>query len=149
MLVKLTSEFCCKYIDQEYAELCEKVILKMSRKRSVPFLLGKPEIWAAGVIHAVGYVNFLFDSNDEPYVDFDTIADHFNTSKSTVGQKSKIIRDMFKIRRFDNNFSTQAMAERNPYNNLFMLDNGMVVTKDMLEQLVAGQYGVSFTEEGN
>ena len=119
------------------------------RKRSVPFLLRRPEIWAAGVIHAVGYVNFLFDSHDEPYVGFDTIAEHFNTSKSTVGQKSKIIRDMFKMRRFDNNFSTQTMAEHNPYNNLYMLDNGMVVIKDMLEKLVAKQFGIGITEKGN
>ena len=28
---------------------------------------GKLEIWAAGIIHAIGIVKFLFDKSSEPY----------------------------------------------------------------------------------
>ena len=44
-------------------QLCEKLIRKMSRKRNVPFLSGRMEIWAAAVIHALGSINFLFDTS--------------------------------------------------------------------------------------
>jgi hypothetical protein len=35
----------------------------MSRKRNVPFLSGRMEIWTAAVIHALGSINFLFDTS--------------------------------------------------------------------------------------
>jgi hypothetical protein len=35
----------------------------MSRKRNVPFLYGRMEIWAAAIIHALGSINFLFDTS--------------------------------------------------------------------------------------
>jgi len=59
-LIDLTGEFCEKYLDDEYAGLCEKLIKKLGRKREVPFVTGKIEIWAAAVIHAIGFINFLF-----------------------------------------------------------------------------------------
>ena len=53
-LIKLTSEFCNAYLDEEYRRLSEKLILKMSRKRNVPFLSGRINVWAAGVIYSLG-----------------------------------------------------------------------------------------------
>ncbi|NOR78038.1 MAG: hypothetical protein GQ523_06390 [Methanophagales archaeon] len=46
-------------------QLCEKLIRKMSRKRNVPFLSGRMEIWAVAIIHALGSINFLFDTSKE------------------------------------------------------------------------------------
>ena len=43
-LLQLTGAFCVQKLDQEYFELCEKLIKKMGRKREVPFKRGKLEI---------------------------------------------------------------------------------------------------------
>ncbi len=72
-LIELTSEFCRKKLNDEYSILCEKLIKKLGRKRNVPFARGRLEIWAAGVVLALGYVNFLFDKSFEPYVSLDEI----------------------------------------------------------------------------
>ena len=48
---------------KDYKQLCEKLIRKISRKRNVPFLSGRIEIWAAAIIHALGSINFLFDTS--------------------------------------------------------------------------------------
>jgi hypothetical protein len=80
-LIQMTSGFCEKYLDEEYKELCEKLIRKMSRKRVVPFLSGKIEIWAAGVVYALGGINFLFDKNSKPHATPDDICNYFGTSK--------------------------------------------------------------------
>ena len=64
---EMTSEFCLRSLDEEYRILCEKLIEKMSRKRNVPFLSGRIEIWAAAVVYAVGIINFLFDRSFSPY----------------------------------------------------------------------------------
>jgi hypothetical protein len=97
-LIELTSAFCDKHLDAEYKQLCTKLIGKMGRKRQVPFTTGKLENWAAGVVHALGTINFLFDPDSEPNVRSSDIASYFGTAQSTMSQKSKAIRDMFKMR---------------------------------------------------
>lgn len=128
-ITELAVGFCREHADSDYADLCEKLINKMARKRTVPFLSGKPEIWAAAVVHALGTINFLFDKNTKPYASVDDIAEYFGTSKSTTAQKSKVIRDMFKMWHFDPEFSTKAMAKNNPLDRIAMV-NGFLVMLD-------------------
>ena|SRR5882762_6628425 len=128
-LIELTAAFCRAHIDQEYETLCQKLIEKMARKRTVPFLTGRIEIWAAAVVYAIGSINFLFDKATQPYVTTDAICEHFSVSKSTVGQKAKVIRDMFKMGYYDAQFSTKHMAENNPFADL-TLANGFLVFRD-------------------
>ncbi len=126
ILIEKVSDFCDKNIDNEYKELCLKMIEKMSRKRTVPFLSGKLEIWAAAIIYAIGQINFLFDKSFKPYQSADDICNYFNTSKSTTSQKAKLIRDMFKLNYYDKYFSTQKMSNSNPFNELIMINNFIV-----------------------
>ena len=67
-LIEMTAGFCDAHLDEEYKLLCEKLIRKMGRKRNVPFLSGRIEIWAAAIVYAVGSINFLFDKSFGPYV---------------------------------------------------------------------------------
>lgn len=110
-LIEMTAGFCDEYLDEDYKQLCEKLIRKMSRKRNAPFLSGRIDIWTAAIIHAIGNINFLFDPNFKPYVSAGDISNYFETSKSTVSQKAKVIRDMFKMRYYDKEFSTTRMKE--------------------------------------
>ncbi len=126
ILIEQVSDFCDKNLDNEYKELCLKMIEKMARKRTVPFLSGKLEIWAAAIIYAIGQINFLFDKSFTPYQSADDICNYFNTSKSTTSQKAKLIRDMFKLNYYDKYFSTQKMSNSNPFNELVMINNFIV-----------------------
>ena len=130
-LIEMTVSFSNEYLDEDYKELCEKLIEKMARKRKVPFLSGRIEIWAAAIIHALGSINFLFDNNFEPCASTDEICNFFGTSKSTTSQKAKIIRDMFKMNYYDDEFSTTYMNESNPFSKMTMM-NGFIVPSDML-----------------
>jgi len=131
-LINLTTEFCEQHLDDEYEQLCEKLIRKMSRKRNVPYLSGRIEIWAAGVIYALGQINFLFDRSFEPYATPDDICYHFGTNKSTTSQKAKVIRDMFKMTYWDDEFSTERNKENSPFAKLMMI-NGLIVPIDIFE----------------
>lgn len=132
-ILSLAGSFCSQKLDDDYFQLSEKLIKKLGRKRNVPFATGKEEIWAAAVIHALGTINFLFDKSFEPYVSVDDINTFFGTKKSTVTTKSKQIRDLLKMTRFDNEFSTQAMEEENPFND-FVMVNGMFYPLSELPQ---------------
>lgn len=87
-LIDLTREFCEQYLDDEYAGICEKLIKKLGRKRDVPFLTGKIEIWAAAVIHAIGFINFLFDKSSDPFITLQTLNEHFGTKPGTVSARA-------------------------------------------------------------
>ena len=113
-IIQLTKNFCDAYLDKEYAELSEKLICKLGRKRNVPFVTGQTSIWAAAVIHALGTINFLFDKSFEPYTTIGVINDFFGTKQSTVGNKSKQIRDLLKLGYWDAEFSTSHMKKGNP-----------------------------------
>lgn len=130
-LIEATEMFCDEYLDEDYKQLCASLINKMARKRYVPFLSGRLEIWAAAVIHALGSINFLFDRNFEPYASAEDICDYFGTKRGTVSQKSKLIRDMFKMNYYDREFSTGYMMENNPFDKLFMV-NGLIVDIESL-----------------
>ena len=134
-LIALTGAFCDQYLDQDYAQLCDKLIQKMGRKRDVPFQRGKIEIWAAAVVHALGSINFLFDKSFEPYVSLDQLNAHFGTKKSTVTNKSKQIKDLFNLWHFSPEFSTQQMTESSPFNDMVMVDGFIVPISSLPEDL--------------
>lgn len=122
-LISLTSSFCKEKLNDEYEQLCTKMIQKLSRKRVCPFERGKLEIWAASVIYTIGNINFLFDKSFEPYIKSEEIHNFFGTKSSTVGAKSKLIRDLLKLDpHFDKDFSTSFMSEQNPLNRVVEID---------------------------
>ena len=115
-LIEMTDSFADLYLDEDYKMLCRKLIDKMGRKRQVPFLSGRLETWAAAVVYALGQINFLFDKSFEPYVSATDLCTYFGTSQSTTSQKAEKIRDMFKMRYFDEEFSTERTLKENPFN---------------------------------
>ena len=127
-ILELLRAFSSAKLNDEYFELAEKMLTKLSRKRHVPFETGRVEIWAAAIIHALGMVNFLFDRSQTPHVTVQDIHEFFGTKGSTVGNKSKEIRDMLKLRQWDEEFGTREMQEQNPYKRFAML-NGYIILR--------------------
>ena len=130
-LIELTVGFSEHYLNKEYEQIILKVVNKLARKRTVPFSSGKLEIWASAVIHAIGTVNFLFDQSQMPHISVGDICQYFGTNQSTIVQKSKLIRDMFKMTYFDKEFSTASNAQNNPLNHMVSI-NGLLIPRDLL-----------------
>lgn len=121
-IAQMVTTFCKERLDEEYEQLCEKMVRKLGRKRTKPLLTGRTEIWAAAVVYTVGTMNFLFDKSFEPYVSSADINDYFGTSSSTVAQKARTIRQLLKLSQYwDKDFSTRRMQESNPMNMLMDL----------------------------
>lgn len=85
------------------------MVQKLGRKREVPFKRGKLEIWASGIIYALGQINFLFDKSFEPYSTADEICKFFGTKKTTTSNKARDIRKLLKLKIGDKDFSTKDM----------------------------------------
>ena len=127
-IIVLAEGFCREKLDGECGELCAKLIKKLGRKRLNPLQSGKVEIWAAGVVHAIGTINFLFDKASPVNMTATDICDYFGASKSTISQKSKLIRDTLGLTAFDAEFSLANVAAENPFNNIVMV-NGFYFLK--------------------
>jgi hypothetical protein len=133
-ILDLVREFCSTKLDEEYLALSERLVQKLGRKRNPPLATGQPKIWAAAIIHALGTINFLFDKSFEPYISIEDLNAYFGTSKSTTGTKSKQIRDLLKLDRWDNEFSTKNMQDNNPFANFVSVDGMMVPLNILPEQ---------------
>lgn len=130
-LLEMTRAFCTEKLDDDYSRLCEKLIKKMARKREVPFQKGTLEVWAAAVVYAIGSINFLFDKSFEPFIKAEQISEYFGTKSSTVSAKAKVIKEMFKMRYYSSDFSTQRMNDSNPFSKIVMVD-GFIVSLETL-----------------
>ncbi|MFO8052147.1 MAG: hypothetical protein R6V01_10700 [Thermoplasmatota archaeon] len=53
-----------------------------------------------------------------------------------MNDKAKKIREMFRMGYFDQEFSTDHISENNPMNNFVMLENGLIVPKDQLKDII-------------
>jgi hypothetical protein len=125
-IVKLTDDVCNRYLNEEYASLARRLAAALGRKRPSPILRGKPEIWACGIVYALGTVNFLFDKSQEPHIRADELCAVFGVSQSSGSNKAKGIRDTFNMFQMDPNWCLPSMVSENPL--IWMLEvNGMIV----------------------
>ena len=125
-ITHLTDAFCQTYLDEEYARLSRELTATLCRKRPSPLARGKATTWACGIIHALGLVNFLFDSSQTPHIAASQIWEHFELSSSTMQAKSKQIRDLLGMYPMDPDWSTPSMVDQNPL--VWMLEvNGLII----------------------
>ncbi len=125
-ITRLTDAFSQEYLNEEYAQLCRQLTATLCRKRPSPLAGGKANTWACGIIHALGTVNFLFDSSQTPHVSASQIWTYFGISSSTAQAKSKQIRDLLKTYQMDPDWTLPSMVEQNPL--IWMLDvNGLII----------------------
>ncbi len=97
----IMSTLCKEKLNEEYFQLSIELAGKLARKRPSPFLSGATKTWAAGIIHALGTVNFLFDKSQSPHMTSRNLCEWFDLGQSTISSKSKSIREMFKIHQMD------------------------------------------------
>lgn len=113
-IADLLKAFCDEHLDAECLALSLKVAQALARKRPSPLLQGRATVWAAGIMHAVGIVNFLFDTGQTPQTTLLAIRTAFGVGESTVHAKSKTIRGLLKMSRHDFRWLLPSRLNRNP-----------------------------------
>jgi len=112
-IVKLTDDFCEKYLNEDYQQLARDMAIKICQKGS-PVKQDRVQDWASGIIHALGWVNFLQDPDTKPYMSSADLAKGFAISQGTMTAKSKIIRDGLDIVPMDPDWCLPELLDRNP-----------------------------------
>lgn len=125
-ITALTNEFAKQHLNEEYAQLIRQATAALCRKRPSPIEKGQPKTWACGITHAIGMVNFLFDSSQNPHISAGELYQWFGVSASTGQAKSKLVRDTLKMHQFDPDWCLPSLVEDNPL--VWMLSvNGLIV----------------------
>ena len=112
-IVSLTDEFCAASLNDEYKHLCREMAVAICQAGS-PVKRDKRASWACGIVHSVGWVNFLTDPSQEPHVKAEDIAKWFGVSVATMHNKSKVIREGLDLVPFDPAFCLRSRLDDNP-----------------------------------
>jgi len=130
-ITAITSAFCDEHLDQEYAQLCRRLTAKLARKRPSPLVRGDRRIWAAGIVYAIGRVNFLSDPSQRPHLRTDELAGLLGIKQQTMANKGRLIIDTLGISLMDPEWSRQEMIDKNPL--VWLVEfNGLPVDVRML-----------------
>ncbi|NFG61548.1 DUF6398 domain-containing protein [Clostridium sp. CMCC3677] len=93
--------FSNQYLNEQYEKVCIKALHDLGMSHEDSLKKGKSSSWAAGVVHAIGTVNNLFDVKEEPYIKALDLYKEFGVSNSTGSMKSKEIRNLLNISKDD------------------------------------------------
>ncbi len=122
----LTDAICSEHLDDEYAGLARRLAAALSRKRPSPLERGRTDVWACGIVYALGQVNFLFDKSQIPHMSADELATLFGVSKKTAANKARQIRAIFNMDQLDPNWWRPSKLDDNPL-AWMVLVNGLVI----------------------
>jgi hypothetical protein len=124
-IVELIDTFCDAHLNENYKELCEHMAGAICRTH-LPLSRSSPAAWAAGIVHAVGWVNFLHDPKQSPHMTSAQLAEGFDVSQGTMTAKSKSIRDKLDLMPLDPDWCLPELLKDNPLLWMFDVD-GMVM----------------------
>lgn len=125
-IVDLVDAFCREHLNDEYAVLCRKLTEKLARKRPSPLVRGKPATWASGIVRTVGWVNFLYDKTQTPYMRLCDIDSAFGISESSGAAKLAAIRKLLKLTPLNYEWTLPSKMDDNPL--IWLLEvNGLVM----------------------
>ena len=113
-IIALTDAVCVKHLSQEYADLSRKMAAALSRKRPSPLASGRAKTWAAGIVYALGQINFLFDKSQTPHVPARELCALFEVNQNSASGKAKQIRDTLKIHLFDHHWLLPSQLAAQP-----------------------------------
>jgi hypothetical protein len=112
-IVQRTDTFCDRHLNDEYKQLAQVMAASICQPYS-PVLQGKPDGWAAGVIYALGRVNFLTDPSQEPHMKSEEIARGIGVSPATMQVRAKVVREGLDLMAFDPQWTLPSRLGDNP-----------------------------------
>jgi hypothetical protein len=98
---------------------------------------GDRRIWAAGIVHAIGRVNFLSDPAQRPHLRADELAALFGVKTQTMGNKGRLIMDTLRISVLDPEWCREDMIEKNPVVWLIEIDGVIMDARTLPEEIQA------------
>lgn len=113
-IIDITNRACHEHLDDEYGRIARRLIARLARKRPSPLARGDARIWAAGVVYAIGQINFLFDPTQTPHLTAKQLAERLGVVQTTMANKAGLINRTLDIGIFEPELTRIAMLEQHP-----------------------------------
>ena len=131
----ITDRFCEERLNEEYRQLVREAASALCRKRPSPLTRGRLDIWACGIVLAIGWVNFLQDRSQEPHISTADLCSAFGVKESTGSNKGALIRDLLNIRPFDADWCLPSRLDRQPLAWMIQVNGLMVDARRMPREI--------------
>ena len=113
-IIDITDRTCHEHLDDEYRRIARRLIARLARKRPSPLARGDARIWAAGVVYAIGQINFLFDPSQTPHLTAKQLAERLDVVQTTMANKAGLINRTLGIGIFEPELTRIAILEQHP-----------------------------------
>lgn len=121
-IAALTDDFAAEHLNEEFAGVCRRMAAALARKRPSPLGGGQPRTWAAGILYAVGWVNFLSDPSQELHMTTAELAEKAGVGQSTIAAQFRKIRDALDLGRFHPEWTLPSRMQDNPLAWILLVD---------------------------
>ena len=119
IIKELLNDFCNEILNSpSYAKICHRVLHELEQHPDHPLARGKENIWAAGIAHAVGSINFLFQSSSSPHISVNDLNYFFGTRATTTGKKSLDLRDLLHISAYSSDYQISQTSSDDPLDQI-------------------------------
>ena len=129
-VVAVTDAVAAEHLDADYAELCRRMAAVLARRRPSLLERGEARTWAAGILHAAGWVNFLTDPSQRPHMTAAALAAAAGVGQSTLAASFRTIRDALDLVRLDPEWTRSSKLLDNPLAWIVLVDGVPVDVRD-------------------
>lgn len=96
-IIDKIKSFSSEYLNDEYKNICIGAAETLFLNNEEQLKKGKSFSWAVGIVHAIGTINNLFNSKEEPYIKATELYKAFGVSSSTGSSKSKEVQKLLDL----------------------------------------------------
>ena len=125
-LAEMISDYCGRFLSEDYLALCLRLLEKLCRKRSSPLLRGRRNTWAAEIVYAIAANNLIFDKSMPIHRTADELSRPFGLAPATASARAAEIHKLVRLSPLDAQWLLPELIEDSPA--LWMLSlNGFIV----------------------
>ena len=134
-IIETIKSFSNEYLNEEYMKICVLAAKTLCLNNEEQLKKGKSFSWAAGIVHAIGSMNNLFDSKEEPYIKATDLYKAFNVSSSTGSSKSKEVKNLLDLSKENKQWIISNNTVESSNNNVIEAQDEAAVTADNLASI--------------
>lgn len=122
----LITTFCNANLNEEYHKVCQVMADQLNVAKS-PLKEGKENGWAAAIVAAIGFVNFLGDPRSKPHLTDKDIAEGFSVTQALLKKNTNTLIKGFDLIPYDPDFTIASLLDDNPFVWLIETESGMTI----------------------
>jgi hypothetical protein len=129
-ILTLTDEFCHEFLNDDFAQLVQKATYLLCQRHPSLISGGQMDSWAAGIVHAIGSINFIFDPSQTPHVPAAQLYKWFSVSSATGQNKSKLVRELLKMHQATADWCVPQRLDQDPLFWVISMDDIVLDVRD-------------------